>query len=121
VLLGAPADPHAWISIAAAEAAFESYELFTRLRDCDGDGLRAVAGGAGMLSARRFFYTGPVTEVKADGDDNHASVWTVPDLTTAVTTAHNGQADETARKPWRSALEDVRWGAMAFFLFNVLC
>ncbi|BAN25331.1 ABC transporter permease [Caballeronia insecticola] len=61
VLLGAPAGPTRVISIAAAEAAFESYDyaLASTIAIVMGFVQLLVVGG--MLSARRFFYTGPVT------------------------------------------------------------
>jgi putative spermidine/putrescine transport system permease protein len=61
VLLGAPAGPTRVISIAAAEAAFESYDysLASTIAILMGFVQLLVVGG--MLGARRFFYTGPVT------------------------------------------------------------
>ncbi|WP_250453425.1 sugar ABC transporter permease [Caballeronia sp. ATUFL_M2_KS44] len=61
VLLGAPAGPTRVISIAASEAAFESYDysLASTIAIVMGFVQLLVVGG--MLGARRFFYTGPVT------------------------------------------------------------
>jgi putative spermidine/putrescine transport system permease protein len=61
VLLGAPAGPTRVISIAAAEAAFESYDysLASTIAIVMGFVQLIVVGA--MLGARRFFYTGPVT------------------------------------------------------------
>jgi putative spermidine/putrescine transport system permease protein len=61
VLLGAPAGPTRVISIAASEAAFESYDysLASTIAILMGFVQLLVVGG--MLGARRFFYTGPVT------------------------------------------------------------
>ncbi len=62
VLLGAPAGPTRVMSIAAAEAAFESYDYLACVHDCDGDGLRAVAGGRrDARCAPLLSYTGPAT------------------------------------------------------------
>ncbi len=61
VLLGAPSGPTRVISIAASEAAFESYDysLASTIAIVMGFVQLLVVGG--MLVARRFFYTGPVT------------------------------------------------------------
>ncbi|KND60227.1 ABC transporter, membrane spanning protein [Candidatus Burkholderia verschuerenii] len=61
VLLGAPAGPTRVISIAASEAAFESYDysLASTIAILMGFVQLLVVGG--MLGARRFFYNGPVT------------------------------------------------------------
>jgi putative spermidine/putrescine transport system permease protein len=61
VLLGAPAGPTRVISIAASEAAFENYDyaLASTIAIVMGFVQLLVVGG--MLGARRFFYTGPVT------------------------------------------------------------
>ncbi|MDR5857361.1 sugar ABC transporter permease [Caballeronia sp. LZ062] len=61
VLLGAPAGPTRVISIAASEAAFESYDysLASTIAIVMGFVQLLVVGG--MLGARRFFYTGPVS------------------------------------------------------------
>ncbi|GAB5094800.1 sugar ABC transporter permease [Caballeronia sp. LP006] len=61
VLLGAPAGPTRVISIAASEAAFETYDysLASTIALVMGFVQLLVVGG--MLGARRFFYTGPVT------------------------------------------------------------
>ncbi|KNH08810.1 ABC transporter, membrane spanning protein [Candidatus Burkholderia brachyanthoides] len=61
VLLGAPAGPTRVISIAASEAAFENYDysLASTIAILMGFVQLLVVGG--MLGARRFFYTGPVT------------------------------------------------------------
>ena len=61
VLLGAPAGPTRVISIAAAEAAFESYDYALASTIAIVMGLVQLLVVGGMLSARRFFYTGPVT------------------------------------------------------------
>jgi putative spermidine/putrescine transport system permease protein len=61
VLLGAPAGPTRVISIAAAEAAFESYDYSLASAIAMVMGFVQLLVVAGMLSARRFFYTGPVT------------------------------------------------------------
>ncbi|KMQ80879.1 ABC transporter, membrane spanning protein [Candidatus Burkholderia pumila] len=61
VLLGAPAGPTRVISIAASEAAFENYDysLASTIAIVMGFVQLLVVGG--ILGARRFFYTGPVT------------------------------------------------------------
>jgi putative spermidine/putrescine transport system permease protein len=61
ILLGSPAGPTRVISIAASEAAFESYDysLASTIAIVMGFVQLLVVGG--MLGARRFFYTGPVT------------------------------------------------------------
>ncbi|WP_250473882.1 sugar ABC transporter permease [Caballeronia sp. GAFFF1] len=61
VLLGAPAGPTRVISIAASEAAFESYDysLASTIAIVMGFVQLLVVGG--MLGARRFIYTGPVS------------------------------------------------------------
>ncbi len=61
VLLGSPAGPTRVISIAAYEAAFEQYDysLASAIAMIMGFVQLLVVGG--MLGARRFFYTGPVT------------------------------------------------------------
>jgi putative spermidine/putrescine transport system permease protein len=61
VLLGAPAGPTRVISIAAAEAAFESYDYSLASAIAMVMGFVQLLVVAGMLSTRRFFYTGPVT------------------------------------------------------------
>jgi len=61
ILLGSPAGPTRVISIAASEAAFESYDYSLAST------IAIVMGGvqllvvAAMLGARRFFYSGPVS------------------------------------------------------------
>jgi putative spermidine/putrescine transport system permease protein len=60
VLLGAPAGPTRVISIAASEAAFESYDYSLASTIAIVMGFVQLLVVAGMLSARRFFYTGPV-------------------------------------------------------------
>jgi putative spermidine/putrescine transport system permease protein len=61
VLLGAPAGPTRVMSIAAAEAAFENYDYSLASAIAMVMGFVQLLVVAGMLSARRFFYTGPVT------------------------------------------------------------
>lgn len=61
VLLGAPAGPTRVMSIAAAEAAFESYDYSLASAIAMVMGFVQLLVVAGMLGARRFFYTGPVT------------------------------------------------------------
>jgi putative spermidine/putrescine transport system permease protein len=61
VLLGAPAGPTRVISIAASEAAFENYDYSLASTIAIVMGFVQLLVVAGMLSARRFFYTGPVT------------------------------------------------------------
>ncbi|MEX3956932.1 ABC transporter permease [Trinickia sp. EG282A] len=61
VLLGAPAGPTRVISIAAAEAAFESYDYSLASTIAIIMGFVQLIVVAAMLGARRMFYTGPVT------------------------------------------------------------
>jgi putative spermidine/putrescine transport system permease protein len=61
VLLGAPAGPTRVMSIAAAEAAFESYDYSLASAIAMVMGFVQLLVVAGMLGARRFFYSGPVT------------------------------------------------------------
>ncbi|MBJ9732099.1 ABC transporter permease [Burkholderia cenocepacia] len=61
VLLGAPAGPTRVISIAAAEAAFESYDYSLASAIAIVMGFVQLLVVASMLGARRFFYTGAVT------------------------------------------------------------
>ncbi|GLU35569.1 sugar ABC transporter permease [Trinickia caryophylli] len=61
VLLGAPAGPTRVISIAASEAAFENYDYSLASTIAIVMGFVQLLVVAGMLGARRFFYTGPVT------------------------------------------------------------
>ena len=61
VLLGAPAGPTRVISIAASEAAFESYDYSLASTIAIVMGFVQLVVVAGMLGARRFFYRGPVT------------------------------------------------------------
>ena len=61
VLLGAPAGPTRVMSIAASEAAFESYDYSLASTIAIVMGLVQLLVVAGMLATRRFFYTGPVT------------------------------------------------------------
>jgi putative spermidine/putrescine transport system permease protein len=61
VLLGAPAGPTRVMSIAAAEAAFENYDYSLASAIAMVMGFVQLLVVAGMLGARRFFYTGPVT------------------------------------------------------------
>ena len=61
VLLGAPAGPTRVMSIAAAEAAFESYDYSLASAIAIVMGFVQLIVVAGMLGARRFFYRGPVS------------------------------------------------------------
>jgi putative spermidine/putrescine transport system permease protein len=61
VLLGAPAGPTRVMSIAAAEAAFENYDYSLASAIAMVMGFVQLLVVAGMLGARRFFYSGPVT------------------------------------------------------------
>ncbi|SEB17994.1 ABC transporter permease [Paraburkholderia sartisoli] len=61
VLLGAPAGPTRVMSIAAAEAAFESYDYSLASTIAMVMGFVQLLVVAAMLGARRFFYSGPVT------------------------------------------------------------
>ncbi|RQR01069.1 ABC transporter permease [Burkholderia stagnalis] len=61
VLLGAPAGPTRVISIAAAEAAFESYDYSLASAIAMVMGFVQLVVVASMLGARRFFYTGLAT------------------------------------------------------------
>ena len=61
VLLGAPAGPTRVISIAAAEAAFESYDYSLASAIAIVMGFVQLLVVASKLGARRFFYTGAVT------------------------------------------------------------
>jgi putative spermidine/putrescine transport system permease protein len=61
ILLGAPAGPTRVISIAASEAAFESYDYSLASTIAIVMGLVQLLLVAAMLGGRRFFYTGPVT------------------------------------------------------------
>ncbi|HZZ06864.1 sugar ABC transporter permease [Paraburkholderia sp.] len=61
VLLGAPAGPTRVMSIAAAEAAFESYDYSLASAIAMVMGFVQLLVVAAMLGARRFFYSGPVT------------------------------------------------------------
>ncbi len=61
VLLGSPAGPTRVMSIAASEAAFESYDYSLASTIAIIMGFVQLIIVAGMLGARRMFYTGPVT------------------------------------------------------------
>ena len=61
ILLGAPAGPTRVISIAASEAAFDSYDYSLASTIAIVMGLVQLLLVAAMLGGRRFFYTGPVT------------------------------------------------------------
>lgn len=61
ILLGAPAGPTRVISIAAAEAAFESYDYSLASTIAIVMGFVQLLVVAAMLATRRFFYTGPVS------------------------------------------------------------
>jgi putative spermidine/putrescine transport system permease protein len=61
VLLGAPAGPTRVMSIAAAEAAFENYDYSLASAIAMVMGFVQLLVVAGMLGARRFFYSGPVS------------------------------------------------------------
>ncbi|MDR6491682.1 ABC transporter permease [Paraburkholderia sp. 22099] len=61
VLLGAPAGPTRVMSIAAAEAAFESYDYSLASAIAMVMGFVQLLVVVAMLGARRFFYSGPVT------------------------------------------------------------
>jgi putative spermidine/putrescine transport system permease protein len=61
VLVGAPAGPTRVMSIATAEAAFENYDYSLASAIAMVMGFVQLLVVAGMLGARRFFYTGPVT------------------------------------------------------------
>ncbi|MFM0738064.1 sugar ABC transporter permease [Paraburkholderia xenovorans] len=61
VLLGAPAGPTRVMSIAAAEAAFESYDYSLASAIAMVMGLVQLVVVAALLGTRRFFYSGPVT------------------------------------------------------------
>jgi putative spermidine/putrescine transport system permease protein len=61
VLLGAPAGPTRVMSIAAAEAAFESYDYSLASAIAMVMGFVQLVVVAGLLAARRSFYRGPVT------------------------------------------------------------
>jgi putative spermidine/putrescine transport system permease protein len=61
VLLGAPAGPTRVMSIAAAEAAFESYDYSLASAIAMVMGFVQLLVVAAMLGARRFFYSGPAT------------------------------------------------------------
>ena len=61
VLLGSPAGPTRVMSIAASEAAFESYDYSLASTIAIVMGFVQLIVVAGMLGARRMFYTGPVT------------------------------------------------------------
>ena len=61
VLLGAPAGPTRVMSIAAAEAAFESYDYSLASTIAMVMGFVQLLVVAAMLGARRFFYRGPTT------------------------------------------------------------
>ncbi|KKB64868.1 ABC transporter permease [Robbsia andropogonis] len=61
ILLGSPAGPTRVISIAASEAAFESYDYGLASTIAIIMGFAQLLVVAAMLGARRFFYRGPVT------------------------------------------------------------
>jgi putative spermidine/putrescine transport system permease protein len=61
VLLGAPAGPTRVMSIAAAEAAFESYDYSLASAIAMVMGFVQLLVVAALLGARRFFYSGPAT------------------------------------------------------------
>ena len=61
VLLGAPAGPTRVMSIAAAEAAFESYDYSLASAIAIVMGFVQLVIVAAMLGARRLFYSGPAT------------------------------------------------------------
>ncbi|HEY2022578.1 sugar ABC transporter permease [Paraburkholderia sp.] len=61
VLLGAPAGPTRVMSIAAAEAAFESYDYSLASAIAMVMGFVQLIVVAALLGARRWFYRGPVT------------------------------------------------------------
>jgi len=61
VLLGAPAGPTRVISIAAAEAAFESYDYSLASTIAIAMGFVQLVVVAAMLGLKRFFYSGPVS------------------------------------------------------------
>lgn len=61
VLLGAPAGPTRVISIAAAEAAFESYDYSLASTIAIAMGFVQLVVVAAMLGVKRFFYAGPVS------------------------------------------------------------
>jgi putative spermidine/putrescine transport system permease protein len=61
VLLGAPAGPTRVMSIAAAEAAFESYDYSLASAIAMVMGFVQLLVVAALLGARRWFYRGPVT------------------------------------------------------------
>ncbi|WP_322014692.1 sugar ABC transporter permease [Paraburkholderia sp. J12] len=61
VLLGAPAGPTRVISIAAAEAAFESYDYSLASTIAIVMGFVQLVVVAAMLGLKRFFYAGPVS------------------------------------------------------------
>lgn len=61
ILLGSPAGPTRVISIAASEAAFESYDYSLASTIAIVMGAVQLLVVAGMLGARRFFYSGPVS------------------------------------------------------------
>jgi len=61
VLLGAPAGPTRVISIAASEAAFESYDYSLASTIAIVMGFVQLVVVAAMLGAKRYFYSGPVS------------------------------------------------------------
>jgi putative spermidine/putrescine transport system permease protein len=61
VLLGAPAGPTRVMSIAAAEAAFESYDYSLASAIAMVMGFVQLVVVAALLGARRFFYSGPAS------------------------------------------------------------
>jgi putative spermidine/putrescine transport system permease protein len=61
VLLGAPAGPTRVISIAASEAAFESYDYSLASTIAIAMGFVQLVVVAAMLAVKRFFYSGPVS------------------------------------------------------------
>jgi putative spermidine/putrescine transport system permease protein len=61
ILLGSPAGPTRVISIAASEAAFESYDYSLASTIAIAMGAVQLLVVAAMLGARRFFYSGPVS------------------------------------------------------------
>ena len=61
ILLGAPAGPTRVISIAASEAAFESYDYSLASTIAIVMGFVQLIVVAAMLNAKRYFYSGPVS------------------------------------------------------------
>ena len=98
VLLGAPAGPTRVMSIAAAEAAFESYDysLASAIAMVMGF-VQLLVVVADMLGARRFFYSGPVTGGKG---------WMTTDRQAAHpswSTSASKEHDDGARQPGKRA------------------